>query len=75
MGPKPLTLLSGTKVPGYTEHAIASGGVLDPGILLLQKPFTREILTRKVREALGADKLQKAGLPVELILRADKDKT
>jgi len=22
---------------GYTEHAIASGGVLDPGILLLQK--------------------------------------
>jgi len=39
------------------------------------KPFTREILTRKVREALGADKLQKAGLPVELILGADKDKT
>jgi len=39
------------------------------------KALTREILTRKVREALGADKLQKAGLPVELILGADKDKT
>src|SRR5207253_9511477 len=50
----PISLLSGTKVPGYTEHAIPSRGVLDPGILLLQKPFTREILTRKVREALGA---------------------
>jgi two-component system cell cycle sensor histidine kinase/response regulator CckA len=38
---------------GYTENAIAHRGVLDAGIDYLQKPFTPEILTARVRQVLG----------------------
>jgi two-component system cell cycle sensor histidine kinase/response regulator CckA len=37
---------------GYTDDAIVHHGVLDYGLTLLQKPFTRESLTCKVREVL-----------------------
>ena len=37
---------------GYTGQAVGAQGPVEPGSDLLPKPFTREILTRKVREAL-----------------------
>jgi PAS domain S-box-containing protein len=37
---------------GYTDDAIAQHGVLSPGALFLEKPFTPESLGRKIREAL-----------------------
>lgn len=39
---------------GYTDTFIAGHGALEPGTHLLQKPFTEETLTRKVREVLDA---------------------
>jgi CheY-like chemotaxis protein len=37
---------------GYTDSFIAGHGVLEPGTHLLRKPFTEEILARKVRDLL-----------------------
>jgi CheY-like chemotaxis protein len=37
---------------GYTYNVIAEGGTLEEGIAFLQKPFTPQVLTQKVREAL-----------------------
>jgi two-component system cell cycle sensor histidine kinase/response regulator CckA len=37
---------------GYTDTFIAGHGVLDPGTNLLHKPFTEEVLIRKIREVL-----------------------
>jgi FixJ family two-component response regulator len=39
-------------ISGYSDDAIAQHGVLAPGVTLLAKPFTRDALTRKVREVL-----------------------
>ncbi len=46
---------AGTKViymSGYTDDAIVRHGILNPGTLFLQKPFTSEELVRNVREIL-----------------------
>jgi len=46
----------GTKVlylSGYTEDAIVSDGSIEKGTAFLQKPFTLQSLSRKVREVLG----------------------
>jgi len=37
---------------GYTADVIAHRGVLDEGIQFIQKPFTREVLARKIRHVL-----------------------
>jgi PAS domain S-box-containing protein len=39
---------------GYTANAIAHHGVLDKGIYFVQKPFSRQALAVKIREALFA---------------------
>jgi CheY-like chemotaxis protein len=39
---------------GYTENAIIHGGRLDDDIWLLQKPFTKDVLARKLRQVLEA---------------------
>ena len=38
---------------GHAEDAIADHGVLDPKFAFLQKPFTPQTLSQKIREALG----------------------
>jgi two-component system cell cycle sensor histidine kinase/response regulator CckA len=37
---------------GYTDDVIAPHGVLDPGVVFVEKPFSQETLARKAREAL-----------------------
>ena len=37
---------------GYTDSAIVHHGVLEPGTAFLQKPFSADDLTRKVRSLL-----------------------
>jgi PAS domain S-box-containing protein len=39
---------------GYTDDAIVHHGVLDAGIAFLEKPFTAQALTHRVRELLDA---------------------
>jgi len=51
-----LTARPGLKVlfmSGYTDAAIVEHGVLEPGTHFLQKPFTPDGVSRKVREVLG----------------------
>lgn len=38
---------------GYTDNAIVLQGVLAEGVNYIQKPFTVDALTKKVREVLG----------------------
>lgn len=41
-------------VSGYTHGAVAAHGVLESGISVLHKPFTRDQLVRRVEDALSA---------------------
>ena len=40
---------------GYTEDAIVNEGTIESGTAFLQKPFTLQNLSRKVREVLGGE--------------------
>lgn len=44
-------------VSGYTDGIIreGTGGVLEPGLAFLQKPYSRQALTRKIRELLDSE--------------------
>ena len=37
---------------GYTDNAIVHQGRLDPGVLLLSKPYRKSQLARMIRQAL-----------------------
>jgi len=41
---------------GYTDNVIVHHGVLDEGIHFIQKPFSKQILSKKVRELLDMKK-------------------
>ena len=40
-------------ISGYSENAIVHDGRLDPGIVLLENPYRKLDLARKIREVLG----------------------
>jgi len=40
-------------ISGYTANVIAHHGVLDQGVHFINKPFSRQDLADRVREALG----------------------
>jgi nitrogen-specific signal transduction histidine kinase/CheY-like chemotaxis protein len=42
---------------GYTENAIVHHGRLDPGVLLLAKPYRQDDLARMIRQALSAESI------------------
>jgi len=41
---------------GYPNDGIVRSGILATGVALLEKPFTREILTRNVRQVLDEER-------------------
>jgi len=40
-------------ISGYTDNATVLQGVLPEGVNYIQKPFTVDALTKKVKEVLG----------------------
>jgi hypothetical protein len=41
-------------ISGYAHPSLAPDGVLQPGTVLVNKPFTMKILSAKLREVLGS---------------------
>jgi CheY-like chemotaxis protein len=42
---------------GYARNAVVHGGVLDPGVDFVGKPYTQSALAKRVREALDRERL------------------
>lgn len=57
-------------ISGYTDSFVARHGVLEEGMALLHKPFTEEVLIRKVREVL--DTKTAVAPKVETVRRSGK---
>jgi CheY-like chemotaxis protein len=57
---------------GYTDSFIAGHGVLHPGTHLLHKPFTEEVLIRKVRAVLDGGKQPPTAIKDEAELAGSK---
>ena len=64
---------------GYTDSFIAGHGVLEAGVHLLRKPFTEEVLVRKVRELLDengdAKKTESMGEAESSVIAGPNDKS
>jgi PAS domain S-box-containing protein len=58
---------------GYTDSFIAGHGVLEAGTHLLHKPFTEDVLTRKVREVLDSTASASVPAPKPVPAGADTD--
>jgi PAS domain S-box-containing protein len=56
---------------GYTENAIVHHGRLDPGVLLLAKPYRKLQLAQMIRSALRADANTEANTDASTAARAD----
>jgi CheY-like chemotaxis protein len=46
---------------GYTDNAIVHEGQLDPGVVLLRKPYRKSELAQKIREVLDSRLIALAG--------------
>jgi two-component system cell cycle sensor histidine kinase/response regulator CckA len=42
-------------ISGYSENDISDQGVLEPGLDVVQKPFTKLTLVKKVRDMLDSE--------------------
>ena len=58
---------------GYTENSIVHNGQLDPGILLVSKPWRVEDLARKIRAALDLPHDRKRQVPMRVLLVEDDE--
>jgi hypothetical protein len=50
---------------GYTENAVIHHGRLDPGVLLLTKPYRKSDLATMIRKGLMGDMTQRSGAPAK----------
>jgi CheY-like chemotaxis protein len=41
---------------GYAEPMLGDAGTLEPGVVLMEKPFTEPVLLARVREVLDSDR-------------------